>query len=186
MEIIKKRWYYLLLGLLFYACERPKPQKVFTGEKQFRTTDPSRLYFNNIRSSNYYKKRIPNTKVDTYRHRKFSYTDKRPILYATIINRWMEEEAYVFIEKNDYPAFTDSLVIQWKKDSLAGEYVLDRFTKENQFEFAGRLYESIAQKQKLQLLLSNDETTPIFTEIKDQQAFLATMRDYYELIEVED
>ncbi|MEL6926847.1 MAG: hypothetical protein AAFO94_22595, partial [Bacteroidota bacterium] len=114
IKVLILLWF--LGGLL--SCEVPSAQKEFTGDKQFRTTDPSRLYFSNMRSGSYFNRRKPNTKVDLYTLRKFSREKERPILYPIIVNNWLQDEAYVFIERNQYDAFKDSLKIRWEADTL--------------------------------------------------------------------
>ena len=183
LQIIKNAPF-IIIFLLIVGCEGPEAQKAFTGEQQFRTTDPSRLYFNNVRSSYYYNRRKPNTKIDLYTLRRFARDRNRPILYPVIVNNWMQDEAYIFIEKNDYEAFGDTLIIEWKSDSLQGELALALFNKKNQFEFAGKLYEALTEQHELKLKKPNGGLVPIFENQLDRSNFITTMRDYYRLTEV--
>lgn len=103
-----------LIFLLFAGCKEPTPSKPQDSKPTglFATTAPSKIYFNNIRSIQYYRNRKPGTKLDVYRHKKFSMTNKRPIIYPLIIDNWMKDEAYLFVEQNTYPSFSDPLKIR--------------------------------------------------------------------------
>ncbi len=180
-----KKYFTLGLIVLFYfACEpNIKTPKVYTGEKEYRTTDPSRLYFNNIRSTSYFRKRKPNTRIDMYTLRKFSRTNKRPILYPMIVNNWMQDEAYLFIEKNDYVAYADSLIVRWEKDTMSGQFFMDVPSKKKQYHFAKNLYDCIRSKQALFIKTKTNDFVPVFKNVEDRMNFMTTMNDYYRLTE---
>ena len=172
--------------LFISACTSPEPQKEFTGDRQFRTTDPSRLYFNNIRSTDYYRNRKPGTRIDLYRHRKLSFKDDRPVLHPVIVNNWMKDEAYIFIEKNAYRnGWSDTLTVRWSQgDTLSGTYELPLGTRPAMYEFAGKIYGAMKDKQQLQVKDKFGNFTPILSDGTDRSAFQMVMRDYYKLTEV--
>ncbi|NJN77019.1 MAG: hypothetical protein HC803_00715 [Saprospiraceae bacterium] len=179
----------VIFSLLFWiSCEQPQPQKVFTGAKQFRTTDPSLLRFNNIRTAYYYRERPKNTKLDIYKLRKFTMTKKYPLLIPVIVNNWMQDEAYLFFENNLYPDFTDTIMVKWqtKIDSTITEgfYELALRNKENQYEFGGKLYESMQRGDDLFIKNTKNEFLPFYDNPDDKSAFNITIRDYYRLTEV--
>lgn len=180
---MEKLWFLGSL-LLIIACQSPEPQTEFVGEEQFRTTDPSLLYFKNVRSAYYYKEVEPHSKMDIYTFRKLSKTDDRPILYPKIINHWLKDEAYIFIEKGFYPYFDDTLRIQWVSDTLTGEHLLTRKTRQRQYEFAGELYRSLKEGHQMKMLNAKKQWVPIFKDYDDKSAFIMVMNDYYKLTEV--
>lgn len=181
---------YLRISLLFLlgaaACISPEPQKEFTGDRQFRTTDPSRLYFNNIRSTAYYRERKGNTRIDLYRNRKLSFVNTRPILHPIIVNNWMKDEAYLFIEKNDYRyGWSDTLTVEWAhNDSIGGYYTLPLGTRPAMYAFAGRIYDGLQRGQSLRVKNREGKYVPILQNLTDKNAFQTVMRDYYRLTEV--
>lgn len=188
---MKLMYQFIVFGFLTAAftglsCQGPEPQKVYTGEEQFRTTDPSRLYFNNIRSTQYYRKRKPNTKMDLYRHRKLSFKDERPIIHPVIVNNWMEDEAYIFIEKNDYKGgWSDTLTVRWAvEDSIGGYFYLDVPSRPNMLEFSGKVYEALRKGRQMAAKDREGNFIPIFEDSADRMAYQATLRDYYRLTEV--
>ena len=92
----------LLLPVLLWCCEQPEQQKTFTGDSQFRTTEPSRLRFLNVRAAYYYRERPQDTKFDIYKLRKFKITKEKPLFIPVIVHNWLEDEAYLFFENNLY------------------------------------------------------------------------------------
>ena len=179
---MKKVALYLYLLLIYCACDAPASKAPFAGDPQFRTTDPSRLYFRNIRSASYFHERRPN-KMDVYRLRQFSNTKQRPIIYPVIINNWLEDEAYVFVEPNHFTNFHDTLTIQAKSDTGQTEYALLVPNKKMQFDFAQQIYYNIKAGDELSIKVKNGTFIPIFSEKEDRQHYMTTLRDYYRLIE---
>lgn len=181
-------WFVILMGIFWIGCEQPEAQKVFTGDKQFRTTDPSRIRFHNIRSVYYYRERARNTKMDIYKLRKFEMTKDRPLLIPVIINNWMEDEAYLFFENNLYPYYTDTITIKYQQQTdsttTEGFYQLPLRNKKNQYEFGGQIFESINRGDDLFMKNSKNEFVPIYDISKDRSAFITTVKDYYRLTEV--
>ncbi len=176
----------VVLGLAFLtACYAPEPQKEFKGKKQFRTTDPSRLYFKNMRSAYYYRSRRPNSKKDIYKLRKASKEFDRPLLYPVIINDWLNDEAFVFIEKNNFKDFhTDSLIVQWQEADTTGTFFMTTPTKEAQYAFAGEIYDALTKGKSLEMKTKNGGFVSIFQRQQDAMNFVIVMRDYYRLTEV--
>jgi len=181
-----KKFIYLLICLSFlWTCESNKPPKAFNGERQFQTTDPARLYFKNIRSVAYYRTRKLHSEIDIYQVRKFSRTDKRPIIYPQILDNWLDNEAYIFVEKNAFPKFASPLTIKAESDSLSMTFDIDIFNKKNQYEFATNIFNSLKKGQELSVKTKEEAFVPIFQNYQDKSNFLMTMRDYYSLIELE-
>ncbi len=182
------RFFPIFITLVSYTtCTQPEPQKEFLGDKQFRTTHPSRLYFNNVRSAYYYKDRKPNTKIDLFTLRKVYKGKAYPTLVPKIVDNWMKNEAYIFLENNAYPYFTDSILVKWQHetiDTLQGEYIMTRRTKKQQYEFAGKLFESLTNSHELSIKNKKGEWIPLFDNFDDRMNYIATLKDYYRLTEV--
>ncbi|MEM6316452.1 MAG: hypothetical protein AAF960_02220 [Bacteroidota bacterium] len=182
-----KRIIFLLFCFSFFTqCQPNEKPKAFTGDRQFQANDPSRLYFKNIRSIAYYRTRKPHSKIDIYKFRKLDMTDKRPILYPMILDNWMDEEAYIFLEKNAYSKFGDPLTIKaTAQDSTENILTIDVFNKKNQYTFAEQVFEALQSKQDLSVLTKDSSYIPIFANYKDKSAFVITMKDYYRLIDLD-
>ncbi len=166
-----------------FACDTPKPQKEYTGKRQFRTTDPSRLYFKNMRSAYYFRSRRPNSKKDIYKLKKSSKDIDRPLLEPTIINDWMNDMAFVFMEKNKYKYFPDDddLNILWQHADSTGNFVWKSLTKEAQFEFAGAIYDGLLKGYNMSMISAKGDTIPFLDVHQDRKHFAVVMRDFYKL-----
>lgn len=186
-----KRWLLGFVALAFvlmflFPPPAAEPQVKFSGDEQFRTTAPSRIYFKNMRQVNYYKEPVKGNDSDLFRFRKFRVNDDVPLLYPVIVNNWMSSEAYIFIQRNDYPYFPEDLHIRWRTDSSQGNYHLGTPSRPAQYEFAGKIYNSLKKQHRLSIQTSKDSSyVPIFEEAQDRQHFMQVLRDYYELTEAQ-
>ncbi len=175
----------LILLFLLLSCNGNKKDPVQPeGASRFRTTAPSHLYFKNIRSIHYEMTTEPDTRIDLYKFRRFSETDRRPILYPVIVDNWMQDEAYLLIRPNDYRGgIPDMLQVEWQNTRDSGRYLLQSADWTDQHRFAQQLYQSLQEKHQLLLLDKEGNFVPLFDDKQDQISFLTTMRDYYRLTE---
>lgn len=178
------RWLFFILIISWCGCERVAEEQQFSGDPLYRTTDPSRLYFNNIRSNVYYRERKPNTKIDIYKHRKLKVNRKEPLIQPKIVNNWLQDEAYIFIDKNNYlGGFTDTLTVEWRSDSTSGYHYLALANKKNQYDFARAIYESIEKRHRMRVKTLKDGMMPVFDDRTERVNFRTTLNDYYKLTE---
>lgn len=112
-------------------------------------------------------------------------TDERPILYPLIVNNWLEDEAYLFLEKNNYPYFGEPIIIKAVNDTLFSTFEIGVFNKKNQYEFAREIYKSLKEGNLLEIKTKEETYVPIFQNYEDKSNFMMTMRDYYRLIELQ-
>lgn len=179
-----KNIFFLLLFIVFcLGCTKSTKTNSFNGDRQFQTNDPARLYFKNIRSVAYYRTRKPHSEVDIYKSKKLAQTDKRPILYPMIVDDWLKNEAYLFLEKNAYSNFATPLTIKAKRDSTESIFTIEVFNKKNQYAFAESIYKALRDKQTLTVKTKKETFVPIFNNYQDKSNFLMTMADYYKLID---
>jgi hypothetical protein len=174
----------LVLPLFLLACSSSEPPREVDTTSPYYVAPPSLLYFKNVRSAYYYQSRKPKTRVDMYKLRKFEYSRERPVLYPVIVNNWMEDQAYIFIEKNDFSqGFSDSLLVRWSKvEDTSGIYALPFPSKDEQFRFARQLYQSLKQNHSLEVKTTKENWIPIFKDGQDRMNFMTTLRDYERLI----
>lgn len=174
-----------LISFMFLHCSvQPNPDKEHVPNERFKTTQPSRLYFNNMRSVSYDSERKGASKMDVYQLRSFSKTKDRPIIYPAIVDNWMKDEAYVFVQQNDYDAFADTLRVFWSKGEEEGVLELLRPTMLEQQSFATSIYEKLAEGNDLRVATTSG-TQAIFKDRQDRNNFMTVMKDYYRLIEQE-
>ncbi|MFK8055718.1 MAG: hypothetical protein AB8F78_06320 [Saprospiraceae bacterium] len=173
----------VFLVFLLVNCASPQPQREFTGEKIFRTTQPSRLFFANTRSFNYYRKRPKGTDLDVYRLRKFRVTRKRPTLVPIIVDAYLKDEAYLFIEANEFPGLSDPITFRAATEAKADTFSLDLPSRKGQLEFATDLYEGILNGHRIGVLVRDTGFVEIYDKRADRAAFQAVFKDYYRLTE---
>ncbi len=175
----------ILLTFLL-ACSSPEAPPAKDGPAIFRTTQPSHLYFKNIRSNSYRLETQAGTRVDLYRLRSADDTNERPILYPVIADNWMADEAYIFLETNDFEAgFSDTLRVAWQSERDSGRYELAPRDREGQFRFAQQLYEGLRSGYRFRIQTAGGDYAPLFENNRDRQNFLTTLRDYNKLVEKE-
>lgn len=165
-----------------YSCGEPhRPDRSADADPEFRVTEPSRLFFLNVRASDYYHSRRKGTDLDVYRPRRFSQTRRRPILAPAIVHAYLKNEAYLFVQGNDFPDLASPLTVTWHRGDSTGAYRLDVPTRPAQYRFAVDLYDSILAGDELAVLLRDSTEAPIYETRAERGYFLATMRDYFRL-----
>lgn len=176
-----------LVGLLalaaWAACSAPAPQPIPSdADPAFRVSEPSRLFFLNVRANSYYQERPKGTELDLYRSRRFSQTAQRPVLVPVIVHAWLKGEAYLFVRPNAFPELAPGPVVRWRAgDTLGGRHVLRIPTRPAQFAFANDLYASMLAGHELAVQLRDSTFAPVFETRAERAAYLAVMRDYYRL-----
>ena len=171
-----------LSALALGACrnERHEP---FDGDPRFRVSQPSRLYFANVRATSYYLERPRGTELEIYKLRQFSKTGKRPMLTPVIVQAYLKDEAYVFLRPNTYPGILSEFGVDFRgvtsggRDT-SGTYRLRVPTKPEQAAFAEDLRRSILRGDSLALHLVGGERAPIYATRAERGLFLTVMRDY--------
>ncbi|GAB5552226.1 MAG: hypothetical protein Sapg2KO_18170 [Saprospiraceae bacterium] len=178
-----------LLLVSLSTCQNKKAQEYLSTEQStFFVNDASHLYFKNVRAYYYNEKPGPgpNTaeRMNLYRLRKFSDTSDRPILYPIIVDNWIKDEAYLFIEGNDYNrGFKNPLTVLAIEANDTTTLELTRPTMDMQLTFTESLATSLEAGQELLVLDSTGTAVPIFTNKQDQLNFLTTIKDYKKLTE---
>jgi len=177
-------WFvFAFLVLLLKSCAPPQPQREFSGDKTFRTTQPSRLFFANTRAHTYYRNRPKGTDLDVYRFRKFQHTRKRPMLIPIIVDAYLKDEAYLFIEANKYPDLSDPLTFEVKSKTQTDTFRLDLPSRKAQLEFATDLYEAVLNGHHIGVMVRDTGFHPILEKRAERAAFQAVVKDYYRLTE---
>ena len=159
------------------ACETQR-REPFDGDPRFRVSQPSRLYFANVRTSSYYLERPRGTELEVYRLRQFSQTAKRPLLIPVIVQAYLKDEAYVFVRPNDFPGIASPLRVDFRGADTAGTLALAVPTKPNQVAFAEALRRSIRRGDSLAVHLEGDARAPVYPTRAERGLFLTVMRDY--------
>jgi len=173
----------VMIAVMLASCAPPQPQREFTGEKIFRTTQPSRLFFANTRAHSYYRKRPPGTDLDVYKLRKFQFTTKRPMLIPIIVDAYLKDEAYLFVEANKFPGLSDPITFRVESKESIDTLRLDLPSRKAQLAFATDLYAGIMEGHKISVMVRDTGFVEIYEKRAERSAFQAVVKDYYRLTE---
>lgn len=180
---MKTSWAVLCLFLISAACSPDySDRQKATGDRRFRTTPPSLLYFKNMRSTQYAVEEQPRSRIERYRLNKYERVSGHPVLYPVIANNWLEDEAYLFLQPNDWEAgFMSPLTVS--KDTVWSDAVvrLQPQTPEQQYELGIQLYESLKRGEDWYAVAADSTFAPLFEEGNERTYFLTTVRDYLKL-----
>lgn len=168
------------------ACNHPPESADNKANPLFSTTQPSRLYFKNMRSYYYQQSTKPGTKIDVYVLKKILQSTEKPMLIPVIADNWMEDEAYILLERSTHPYLsTDTLTVRWESEKTgeSGIYTMVQPSIQSQYELAKFMYESLNSGHKLSFLTPNKEWKALFSNAQEAQNFSITIRDYNTLTE---
>lgn len=175
-----------MLLVLICACNRPPESANERANPLFSTTQPSRLYFKNMRSFYYQQSTKPGTKTDVYVLKKILQSTEKPMLVPIIADNWMEDEAYILLERSPHPYLNmDTLTVRWESEKTgeSGVYHMAQPSVQAQYELAKFMYENLNFGHKLSVLTTDHEWESLFPDAGEAQNFITTIKDYNILTE---
>ena len=151
---------------------------------EFFITDANRIYFKNLRQSNYDIERRQDAKMDLFRYDKRVTDTSQHTLNATLIINRIKDAAYLYLEPQGGLKKENPLNIRWEKSS--GEKGESSF-------YQGDRYSHHKFMEEIFPLLDPDENVtfeaivegswiPILTTTQEIDALRIPCRDYYRLI----
>jgi len=177
----------LLFGTLLFSCG-PAHQEGgnATGENRFHTTPPSLLYFKNMRSTIYTMEEQPKSRIELYRHKQFGLAGERPAVYPIIANNWLQDEAYLFLERgNSSEPLQDPLTFAADTTASSSFLRLQGAQPSQQYDLALGLYKGLQSEKQWYIKQRNGQFVPLYHEGNERMAFLVTLRDYLKLTEAD-
>ncbi|NBC06414.1 MAG: hypothetical protein GVY26_04390 [Bacteroidetes bacterium] len=177
----------LLMGTLLFSCgPAPKAGDNATGESRFHTTPPSLLYFKNMRSTTYSMEEQPQSRIELYRHKQFGPAGERPAVYPIIANNWLQDEAYLFLERGNAPMpLHEPLTFAADTTGSSDFFRLQGARPGQQYDLALDLYKGLQNKKQWFIKQRNGQFAPLYQEGNERTAFLVTLRDYLKLTEAD-
>jgi hypothetical protein len=168
----------LIIGcVLLAACHPDKSKKISIDELKTTTTDPSELFFKNVRQSDYNVEELPDAKMNIYRHKGF--TDSS-FFSVKIAYNWQQDAAYTMFALNqDIETFT--LIINYPAGSENIEF--ENGPVLEQIKLNTHIYNALLQNATFQIQ-TNDSLIPILTNQDEREAFRISMFDFYRLVEI--
>jgi hypothetical protein len=173
----------ITLLLLLISCNSDKRKQVELDEFAFKITNDSGLFFKNVRQLYYDFQEIPlGSNRFVYRLKNRSKSDEEPVLYPTIMINWLNDQANILIEVNEYPEIPLTLNVKINCEEKEDIFiVLDERGRENMLDFANKIYDALIASCNLSLEI-NQEFIPLMRTEKSRIAFKKTMQDYYALV----
>lgn len=172
-------------ALVLISCNTNNSNRFDNKAFDFSITDDSGLYFKNVRQLYYDFQEIPpGSSRNVYRLKSRYKEDDYPVLYPTIVVDWVNDQASVLIEPNNYPGIPLELNIKINcEESEEAFIVLDERGKENMLDFANKIYEALVAGCGLSLEIEQ-EFVPLMESEKSKEAFRKAMLDYYKLVRI--
>lgn len=173
-----------LVFILLFSCQPVAKTPAPPADVRFRTTPPSKLYFNNIRSTAYTMTTDEASQTNHYQLRKWPTTGTTPYLLPAIVDNWLHDQAYlqlnwIALEKQPTPPFR----IRALTNSNEQYFSIENWTWESQHDLGQQLYAALLKGQQLQLIISDSMQIPLFTDEETRSLFRITLQDYQKLTE---
>jgi hypothetical protein len=171
-----------LLLLLFLSCQPVTTTQVPPADTRFRTTPPSKLYFNNIRSTAYTVTTHEATQTNQYQLRTWPDTAAAPFLVPVIVDNWLYDQAYLQLK---WVALEEEPNLPYRirafSKTTEAYFTLEDHTWGQQYDFAQQLFKALLNGQELQLIKSDSLQMPLFGDDKTRSLFRITLQDYKNL-----
>ncbi len=176
--------FFLVVLASLSACNLNKGTQVDDKKAKFTTSDPSELFFKNVRQIYYDQEEMAAAKLNIFRLGDRSEAEDYPVINLAIASNWRYDEAYLLVEPNAYLENLDSVRVTWKslERQQEGTYRWARGNKEAQFTFASQLYRSIQQGHQLYVTNEQGEQDKLLDRYDDRETFRKTMFNYYRLV----
>jgi len=175
----------LIIAFIFIQCNPDKETRVSNEGLNFSTTDPSELFFKNVRQLFYDKEVMREANRDIYRLKGRSQSTDHPMVNLAIVINWRVDEAYLLLEPNALLSDSDSLIVQWR-DPATGEEGVHMYSsgdKLEQLTWISQVYHGLLDRHTFTILL-NRQTYPFLDDQDQREAFRITVFDFLRLVEV--
>lgn len=173
-----------LVFILLFSCQPVAKTPAPPADVRFRTTPPSKLYFNNIRSTAYTMTSDEVTQAHQYQLRKWPDTGTTPFLLPVIVDNWLHDQAYLqlnWIPTNEQP--TLPFRIRAFSHSAEQYFSIEDWTWKSQHDLGQQMYLALLKGQQLQLVKADSTQVLLFGDDETKSLFRTTLQDYQNLTE---
>lgn len=175
--------------LLFFAvfaafsCNPDKHKVIDLYQPQFKTIPSTVLFFRNVRAPYYDKVELYEAKMNQFRMKERNQSDTIPLMNVCILEAWLRDEAYIYVEPNAFFEQEDTIWVYWYDNATdsSGMYDFSAGDRERHYVFATQLYTSIQRKHSLSVKIKN-EKMPFLDDEDQREIIRKTMLDYYRLV----
>jgi len=188
MAILKmqKGFYPLLFTFIITvlgSCSIDKEKSVDRSRFNFKTGDDTKLFFKNIRQSDYELEENEAARFQIFRHDDRPDSDSVPYLNPAIVISILRDEAYILLEPSAVLADEERIEVVLKDETSTDTLSYEMMNRENNLEFASRIYENLQQGGTF-LVKDNGSLVPCMTDQEVRESFRITMSDYYRLTRI--
>ncbi|MDN5212867.1 hypothetical protein QQ020_12450 [Fulvivirgaceae bacterium BMA12] len=171
--------------LLLVQCAVDNKKIIDPRKPQFDTTDPSELFFKNVRALYYDREENQAAKLEIFRIKSNATIADSTALNVAIILNWRLDQAYVLIEPGKLLAGEQAVTLVWEdeKEGAEGSVAFDLKDKNSQFTLASTIYGYILKGYDI-YYLENGKKRPLLASKEAKEAFRITMFDFYNLVEL--
>lgn len=169
-----------LLICVLAACDfSPPPDN--RADTRFHTTDPSHLYFRNLRASAYRTRTLPG-RMEEYRYGEFPDSSSQPILLPVIVDNWLADEAYIYLRPLPGSDLDPSRPLTLYFDDgdslrLAGD------SPEAHLDFAKAWFQRLQQNESGKIVTNDGKRTPVNATLQTDKWAKQILSDYLTLTE---
>ncbi|MEM1137815.1 MAG: hypothetical protein AAGI07_18405, partial [Bacteroidota bacterium] len=159
---MKKIGLLLQITFLLCACDPNRKKKVDPEIRKYGTTDSSELFFKNMRQYYYDLENKGEAGLHLFRLKDRVLAQEHPIINLSIIFNWRNDEAYLYMEPNNFFSDTTEFTIIWKDvaNQKEGAYHFLKGNRDTYFTFAAQVYNSILAEHNL-FYKEDDGLTPL-------------------------
>ena len=172
---------FMLAGLV--SCNIDKDRSVDRGKFEFRTGDDTELFFKNVRQSDYNMEDNQAAGLRVFRHENILPADGVPVIVPAIVMNILKDEAYILLEPGNGLEDEDPLTLVLSGTGQSDTLKLEIPNRENNLEFATRIYEHIQQGGSFRVMVKGSYAD-FLTDSRYREAFRITMSDYYRLTRI--
>lgn len=179
----KMRYLTIVTICFLFACQsRPNDYFNFTGSAEFHTTPPSRIYFKNIRSYHYQAGQVEESSADFFQLGKWAQQLNSNAIIPTIIDHWIEDEAYLFLLPSPASLQDQDWEIQVKEET--GYKTLLQYSKspEDHWKAFQEIMDGL-EEGKAFYILQDGERTALWTDSEVRSYFNIVQTDFLRLTE---
>ena len=173
----------IMIILVFTRCIVDNKKVIDKDTPQYKTTDPSELFFKNVRALYYDKEEMAASKLDVYRIKTRPTNTEIPHINLAIVLNWRFDEAYILIEPGGQLADIRNITLAWEGEGVEGSREISIGNKDTQFTIATEIYEHLLKEHTI-YWLNQGEKISLFQGKQDREAFRVTMFDFYSLVEL--
>lgn len=172
---------FIIPFLAMYGCTLDAEKVVDRSKFSFKTGDDTEIFFKNVRQSEYDLEVNVAAKFNVFRHEDRLQEDSIPWLNPAIVMNYLQDEAYILLEPTPAMAQFDvwEVILEKRQDTLR----MSLPNRENNLEFASRIYEELKQGNPVMIYTGND-TVSFNSYPNASEAFRITLSDYYRLTRI--